>query len=104
MSTTPGACPSSSYDVGGATDCVTQLALLYQAYLAAIAGQTRVVVRFNDRWSEYARPDAPALLALYQTLYAQCPRAKVAGLPDLNPNLKVKRGRPATGLHSWSRL
>ncbi len=103
MSSSPGACPPSRYDVGGTTDCVAQLAMLYQAYTAAIAGQTRVVVRFNDRWSEYARPDAPALLTLYQTLYAQCPGAKATGLPDLNPNLKVKRGRPAIGLHTWSR-
>lgn len=98
---TPGACPPGQYDVQGASDCVTQLWALFNAYTAAVSGRTRVVVRFNDRWTEYSKPDAPALLTLYQTLFAQCPFAKSAGLPDLNPNLKVQRGRPAEGFFRW---
>lgn len=104
MAITPGACPPGRYDVSGATDCVTKLSRLYEAYVAAVSGTTRVVVRFNDRWSEYSRPDAPALLALYMTLYQQCPAAQTTGLPDLNPNLKVKRGRPGRGYFAWPRL
>ena len=104
MADTPGACPPGRYDVSAATDCVAKVAMLYEAYIAAVSGKTRVVVRFNERWSEYARPDAPALLALYQTLYAQCPDAQAAGLPDLNPNLKVQRGRPARGFSVWPTL
>jgi hypothetical protein len=102
--TTPGACPPGRYDVSAATDCVAKLSKLYEAYISCVTGTTRVVVRFNDRWSEYAKPDAPALLALYQTLYAQCPGAKAAGLPDLNPNLRVQRGAPAQGLFRWPHL
>lgn len=100
---TPGACPpgQTSFDVGAQLDCVAQVAMLYQAYIAAVTGKVRVIVRFNERWSEYARPNAPALLALYQTLYAQCPGAAQAGLPNLNPNLKVERGRPARGFYTW---
>lgn len=104
MALTPGACPPGRYDVSSQNDCVAKIAMLYEAYIAAVTGQTRVVVRFNDRWSEYARPDADKLLTLYMTLYAQCPGAALAGLPDLNPNLKVKRGRPARGFFSWPHL
>lgn len=93
----------ATYDVSGATSCVAKLSTLYEAYVAAVSGRTRVVVRFNDRWSEYARPDAEKLLQLYQTLYAQCPDAKAAGLPDLNPNMRVQRGPPARSMHSWRR-
>jgi hypothetical protein len=99
--TTPGACPPGRYDVSAATDCATKLSMLYEAYVQAVSGKSRVVVRFNERWTEYARPDAAALLTLYQTLYAQCPGAQACGLPDLNPNLKVQRGRPARGFFSW---
>jgi hypothetical protein len=102
MVQTPGACPPGSFDAS-TFDCVDNLRALFNAYMAAVAGKTRVVVRFNDRWSEYARPDAPALLMLYQTLYAQCPAAQHC-LPDLNPNLRVQRGRPATGIFTWPRL
>lgn len=105
MPNTPGACPPGAVSINAdVPDCVAQCSAIYQAYVTAIAGKSRVVVRFNDRWSEYARPDAPALLTLYQTLYAQCPGAKQAGLPDLNPNLKVQRGRPARGYTTWRHL
>ncbi|WP_216073873.1 hypothetical protein, partial [Acinetobacter baumannii] len=75
MANTPGACPPGQAQSFNADlpDCVAQVSAIYQAYVAVVAGKSRVVVRFNDRWTEYARPDAPALLMLYQTLYAQCP-------------------------------
>ena len=103
MANTPRACPPGQAQSFNADlpDCVAQVSAIYQAYVAVVAGKSRVVVRFNDRWTEYARPDAPALLMLYQTLYAQCPGAQAAGLPDLNPNLRVQRGRPARGHIRW---
>lgn len=104
MANTPGACPPGQFDVQGATDCVSMLSTLYQAYIAAVAGKSRVVVRFNDRWSEYSKPDAPALLQLYTTLYAQCPAASMSGLPNLNPGLSAKRGRPSRGFFAWPHL
>jgi hypothetical protein len=104
MAITPGACPPGRYDVSGTTDCVAKLSMLYEAYITAVSGKSRVVVRFNDRWSEYAHPDAPALLTLYMTLYAQCPGAQQAGLPNLNPGLAAKRGRPGRGYFAWPRL
>jgi hypothetical protein len=103
MAVTPGACPPGQFNAD-TMDCVSNLWALFNAYTATVSGKQRVVVRFNDRWSEYARPDAAALLSLYQTLYAQCPGAKQAGLPDLNPNLKVQRGRPARGFFTWPHL
>jgi hypothetical protein len=104
MANTPGACPPGQVFDASTSDCVAACNALFQAYVAAVAGKTRVVVRFNERWTEYSKPDVPALLTLYQTLYAQCPAAKAAGLPDLNPNLKVQRGRPARGHFRWSPL
>lgn len=101
MANTPGACPPGQAFNADIPDCVAQVSAIYQAYIAAVAGKSRVVVRFNDRWTEYAKPDIPALLTLYQTLYAQCPGAQAAGLPDLNPNMKVERGRPARGFFRW---
>lgn len=104
MANTPGACPPGQFDVQGATDCVSMLQTLYAAYISAITGKTRTVVRFNDRWSEYSKADAPTLLATYTTLYAQCPGAQTSGLPNLNPGLSAKRGRPGRGFFAWPRL
>lgn len=104
MANTPGACPPGRYDVSGTVDCVARLGMLFEAYVSALTGKTRVVVRFNDRWSEYSRPDADKLLVLYMTMYQQCPAAKCAGLPDLNPANKVQRGSPARGMFRWPRL
>lgn len=84
--------------------CIEQLRALYAAYLAAVTGQVRVITRFNDRWSEYARPEPKLIQELYMTLYVQCPAASAAGLPNLNPNSKVQRGAPARGVQSWPRL
>lgn len=105
MAMTPGACPpgQQTFDASG-TDCLATLSTIYQAYIAAVAGKSRVVVRFNDRWSEYAKPDAGALLALYTTLYQQCPAAATSGLPNLNPGLTAKRGPPGRGYFAWPRL
>lgn len=106
MALTPGACPpgQQTFDTSTVTDCVSTLSMIYQAYVACVAGKTRVVVRFNDRWSEYAKPDAASLLTLYMTLYQQCPNAAQSGLPNLNPGLKAQRGRPARGFYAWPRL
>lgn len=102
--TTPGACPPGRYDVAATVDCVARLTMIYNAYLDCISGQKRVVVRFNERWSEYSKPDAPSLLSVYQTLYNQCPGAQAAGLPNLNPGLKARRGCPARGFSAWPTL
>jgi hypothetical protein len=104
MANTPGACPPGQFDVQGAPDCISTLQTLYAAYISAVSGKARTVVRFNDRWSEYSKPDAPGLLTLYMTLYAQCPGAQQAGLPNLNPGLAAKRGRPGRGFFAWPRL
>ena len=105
MANTPGACPpgQQSFDTNG-LDCVQTLQTLYAAYLSAITGKQRTVVRFNDRWSEYSKADAAALLTTYTTLYAQCPGAQQSGLPNLNPGLSAKRGRPGRGFFAWPRL
>lgn len=103
MAMTPGACPPGQFDTTG-QDCVTTVTMIYNAYLTALTGKQRTVVRFNDRWTEYAKVDAPQLLTLYITLFAQCPGAQAAGLPNLNPGLAAKRGRPGRGFFAWPRL
>ena len=101
MANVPGLCPPTTqtkFDVSSAVGCVAMLQQLFQAYVAVSTGTQRVVVRFGERWTEYNRPDAAKLLTLYQSIYVNCPAAAAAGMPDLNPNLRVKRGSPARNL------
>ncbi len=109
MSNTQGACPPASnsttiFDVRNVTSCVGMLQQLFQAYMAAVTGQRRIIVRFNERWSEYQKVNVGELLVTYQTLYAQCPGAAAAGLPNLNPNNKVRRGPPSRGGFFFPRM
>jgi hypothetical protein len=108
MALTPGGCPpateQTTFDVRDADSCIAMLQALLRAYITVVTGQRRVIVRFNDRWTEYQKSDASSLLAAYQTFYAQCPTAAAEGLPDLNPQKKVRRGPPGRGFHSWPRL
>jgi hypothetical protein len=48
------------------------LPLLRGALFELLSGKTRTVVRFNDRWSEYARPDVNALRAEIASLAQYC--------------------------------
>lgn len=103
MAIPQSACPPGSFDTTG-QDCVGTLSTIYNAYLTALTGKQRTVVRFNDRWTEYTKVDAASLLTLYTTLFSQCPGAAAAGLPNLNPGLSAKRGRPGRGFFTWPRL
>lgn len=104
MATSP-ACPPGAqrFDVR-TSSCVDALADLFNAYMAIVAGANHIEVRYNERWVTYGKGNADALVTLYRTLYAQCPSAKAAGLPDLNPALKARRGPPVRGLSVWPRL
>lgn len=95
MSNCPQTTTQTQFDLRSAADCAATLRELLQAYANAVAGNRRVMVRFNERWTEYAKPNAPALLALYNTIYQQCPHASRAGLPDMtfsNQNRAVRVG------------
>ena len=72
------------FDLRSTADCAATLQELLQAYANAVAGSRRSLVRFNERWTEYAKPNAAELRQLYITLYSQCPAAARAGLPDLS--------------------
>ena len=100
----PPATAQHAFDMRNSTDCAAILGDLFQAYANVVGGSQRVTVRFGERWTEYGKGNAPALVALYMTLYRQCPAASIKGLPDLNPNKKVLRGPPATGFSVYPRL
>jgi hypothetical protein len=107
MANVPGLCPptkQTSFDVNSATSCVAMCQQLFQAYVNQMSGTQRIVVRFGERWTEYNRANGADLLVLYMTLYTQCPAAAAAGLPNLNPNMSVKRGAPARGFQTFPRL
>lgn len=88
--------PPESFDFSMEADCRAVLQGLFKAYMQVATGQQRVRVRFNDRWSDYAPGNLPALRDLYTTLYNQCPDR--AGLPDLSPGRRVRRGPPLYGV------
>lgn len=100
-------CPPTTqtqFDLRNTADCAATLQELLQAYANALAGNRRILVRFNERWTEYAKPNAAALLVLYNTIYRQCPAAATAGLPDLAPGKQVRRGPPSRGMFMFPRL
>lgn len=109
MAMTQGACPPASgsttvFDVRNAASCTEMLTQLFQAYMQAVTGQRRIIVRFHDRWSEYQKVNVSELLTVYQTLYTQCPAASTSGLPNLNPANKVRRGPPSRGFFAFPRM
>lgn len=82
------ACPETTVDCDQMPTCRELLIELQRSYMALIAGQVRVKVRFNDRWSEYHPASAPQLLKLINVIYDGCPDRD--GLLDFRP----ARGRP----------
>lgn len=99
MAVCPPPPQQTEYDLRNAADCKTFLQGLFQAYTALVTGQRRIIVRFQDRWTEYQKSNAAELQDLYRTVYATCPDK--SGLPDLNPNARMKRGAPARGFFHW---
>lgn len=77
---------------------------LLQAYYNCIGGNQRIVVRYNERWVEYNKANAEQLRDNYTLLYTQCPAAKQAGLPNINPANIVRRGPAARAGFSFPRL
>lgn len=94
----------ASFDLQSAASCYDTLQGILQAYTNLLAGNTRVVLRFGERWSEYQRGNADGLKQLYMTLYTQCPAAAQAGLPNLAAGSRVRRGPPAQGIQFFPRL
>lgn len=87
------AVPTISIDSGEAANCKALVLSLQQAYLDLVAGNKRVRVRFNDRWTEYEPGKEGALRDLINVIAAQCPDA--AGLLNFNRAYRAQRGRPA---------
>lgn len=104
MSACPPKPAQTQFDMRNANDCVTMLRMLWQAYTACITGNQRILVRFNERWSEYQKANANEIREHYMLVYAQCPYAKDAGLPDLNPGAAVRRGAPSHSRRFFPRM
>jgi hypothetical protein len=85
-------------------DCVANLRALLSAYENAIAGNTTLEVRFNERWTTYNKVNASALLELYRIRYRQCPHARNEGLPSINPGERAQRRAPTRGYWNFPRL
>jgi len=98
------ATPQTQFDIRNVTSCVAMASYLYQAYLNAVVGDKTVVVRFGERWTEYGKPNIAELRQLYMQHYTQCPAAAQAGLPNLNPANRVRRGAPARSFNNFIRL
>lgn len=104
MSTCPPAAPPANYDVRNTANCVVMCQTLLAAYYQVISGNQTTVVRYNERWVEYNKANADSLRDNYMLLYNQCPSAKAAGLPDINPANKVRRGAPARAGFPFPRM
>ena len=108
VNTPPAGCspaaPTLSFDLRSSGTCLEMLNGMLAAYYQTLAGNKPVTVRFKERWMEYSKATANDLLAAYQTLYRQCPYAVTAGLPDLNPNNRVRRGPPSRGFQVFPRF
>jgi hypothetical protein len=100
-------CPTNTptrLDLRNTSSCVEALQSMAQAYYTILTGNQRVMVRFQERWTEYQKGNVKELVNAYTTLYNQCPGAAAAGLPNLNPGLASRRGAPARGLNIFPRL
>ena len=84
--------PLLTVDQDLATSCRQLIVDLQNAYMSLVAGNVRVKVRFNERWTEYAPGHQLALLQLIESVWAQCP--DIAGLIDLRPSSRTQRARP----------
>jgi len=97
-------CPAPTRIDASTLDCVANLRAILNAYEAAIAGNTAIEVRFNERWTTYNKVNATALLEYYRIRFNACPQARAAGLPALNPSARAVRGAPARGFWNFPRL
>jgi hypothetical protein len=75
--------------------CRDNIIALINAHAKLVAGEQRVRVRFNDRWTEYGPGSVTFLEQTINLWQAQCPDADQAGLIQMNPGLRARRGRPA---------
>jgi hypothetical protein len=96
-------CATTRFDLRG-VDCLTRCRMLLDAYYARIAGNQAIEVRFNERWITYRHGDVDALIEAYRIERGACPAAAAAGLPDLNPGQRSRRGRPASAVFTFPRL
>lgn len=85
--------PQISIDTSEAANCKALVMALQNAYADLVAGNKRVRVRHNERWTEYEPGKEQALLRFINMVAANCP--DTAGLLNMNPAYRAQRGRPA---------
>lgn len=79
-------------DMDAAESCREIIVGLQQAYFKLVSGKGHLKVRHQERWLEYQPGTATQLLALINTIWAQCPDTD--GLINLTPGNRVPRGAP----------
>lgn len=75
-----------------APTCATELAKLYDAYMALVAGDKETTVTFGDRSATFSQANLAALKDLYMMFWRQCGAAE--GYPNINAG-GAERGPPA---------
>jgi hypothetical protein len=85
--------PAQNLDLSNVENCRDVVLALQKAYLSLVAGNTRLRVRFADRWTEYTPGKAKELLDLIGTIRTGCPEA--VDTLQMNRAYRAQRGRPA---------
>lgn len=84
---------AQNIDLSDVDNCRDVVLALQKAYLSLVAGNTRLRVRFNDRWTEYTPGKAKELADLIGSIRAGCPDAD--DTLQISRAYRAKRGRPA---------
>lgn len=77
--------------------CLDVCKNLMNAVMVAQTQGKRVRVRYDNYEVEYKPEECGALIALYNTMRAQCDDPAVQALPNLQPGKRVRRGPPIWG-------
>lgn len=85
--------PTITIDTQEAQNCKELVRALQNAYVDLVAGNKRVRVRFQDRWTEYEPGKEQALRDTINMIAAGCPDTD--GLLNFNRAYRAQRGRPA---------
>lgn len=85
--------PVQNLDLSNVDNCRDVVLALQKAYASLVAGNTRLRVRFDVRWTEYTPGKAKELHDLIGSIRSTCPDAD--DTLNMGRAYRAKRGRPA---------